>query len=112
MKHVIALLEERIKDNIGMIAEDTHVRWFEEWANEIDQCKEALIILKQTTMKYLLVRENFGFDTTTEFESHALAKNALDGIGKSAHILILTEDDNPVNYKILFNEVVYSIPKN
>jgi len=63
-------------------------------------------------MKYLLIQENFGLDNTTEYASHELAKNALDNTGKSAHILILTEDDNPVNYKILFNEVVYSIPKN
>ena len=63
-------------------------------------------------MRYLLIQENFGLDTTTEFATHALAKNALDSIGKSAHILILTEEDNPVNYKILFNEVVYSIAKN
>ena len=63
-------------------------------------------------MRYLLIQENFGLDTTTEYASHELVKNALDSIGKSAHILILTEYDNPVNYKILFNEVVYSIAKN
>ena len=65
-----------------------------------------------TIMKYLLIQENFGLDNTTEYANHELAKNALDNAGKSAHILILTQDDNPVNYKILFNEVVYSIPKN
>ena len=66
----------------------------------------------RTIMKYLLIQENFGSNNAKEYATHELAKNALDNAGKSSHILILTEDDNPVNYKILFNEVVYSIPKN
>ncbi len=66
-------------------------------------------------MRYLLIQENFGLDTSTEYASHELVKNALYNtiqLGNSAHILIVTGDDNPVNYKILFNEVVYSISKN
>ena len=63
-------------------------------------------------MRYLLIQENFGLDTSTEFNTHTEAKRELDNIGNSAHILILTEDDNPVNYKVKFNEVVLSIQKN
>jgi len=65
-------------------------------------------------MRYLLIQENFGLDTSTEYASHELANNALYNtiqLGNSAHILIVTGHDNPVNYKILFNEVVYSIAK-